>query len=64
MTHFKTIYVDIMVDGYFYKQVSFTHNEAFPIFQSQLRELVLSKYPSLENKQFTIELSNQRIIGN
>lgn len=63
MGQLETIYIDVMLDDYFYKQVTFTHNRSQPILRSQLYEAVLQRYPSLKGKNYTIEISNQRVIS-
>lgn len=63
MKQLETIYIDVMLDGYFYKQLLFTHDKTQHVYRSQLHEYVLQRYPSLKGKNYEIEISNQRVIS-
>ena len=60
-TGMKKIYIDIMVDGYFWNQIPYMYLPILPIDENDAKAQVLKAYPSLANKNYTIEFSEQRI---
>ena len=62
MATLKKIYIDVMVNGYFYKQVTYLYSPIFGYTERQLKEYVLQEYPSLKDKNWEIAISNQRIM--
>ena len=58
----KTVYLDIMVGGLFVTQLPYKVNPLFPVDAEELRDYVISKRPTLRNKKFTIEFSNNRTL--
>lgn len=57
----KIVYLDIMLDGRFYKQLTYKYCPLFPINSSEVSKFVISKCPSLINKKFTISFSNNKV---
>ena len=57
----KWIYLDIMVKGKFYKQIPMQYCPLFPIEEEDLIKFVLDRLPSLKNKDFTINFSNNKV---
>ncbi len=58
---YQTTYIDIMVDGRFYKQIPYHFNPLWEIDLKDVQKEVLNAYPHLANKHFTMGFSNQRI---
>ena len=61
-TGLKKIYIDIMVDGYFWNQIPYMYLPILPIDKKDANAQVLKAFPSLTNKNYTLEFSEQRII--
>lgn len=59
---YKVTYIDIMVDGRFYKQMPYQYNPLWEIDTSDVEKEVLKTYPHLSNKKYKLEFSNQRIL--
>lgn len=57
----KIIYLDIMVKDRFVTQIPYPHCTLFPIDSEELKNFVLEKRPSLKNKDFRIEFSNNKV---
>lgn len=57
----KIIYLDIMVKDRFVTQIPYQHCTLFPIDSEELKNFVLEKRPSLKNKDFRIEFSNNKV---
>lgn len=57
----KIIYLDIMVKDRFVTQIPYPHCTLFPIDSEELKIFVLEKRPSLKNKDFRIEFSNNKV---
>lgn len=58
---YKVIYIDIMVDGRFYRQMPYQYNPLWKIDIADVKSNVLNAYPNLRNKDFVLGFSNQRI---
>lgn len=58
----KIVYLDIMLDGRFYVQLIYRYCPLFPLEEKEIRDFVISKRPSLKNKDFTISFSNNRVL--
>lgn len=57
----KWIYLDIMVDDKFYQQLPMKYCPLFPIEYEDMVKFVLDRLPSLKNKNFTINFSNNKV---
>ena len=57
----KTIYLDIMVHGRFYKQVSYEYSPLFKIDYTDVIKHVLEKCPSLKDKKDWSIMEGQRV---
>lgn len=55
------LYVDVMVNGYFYTQVKYPHWHLFEVNTQDVLDYVLKRYPSLKNKKFNL-LFGERVI--
>ena len=58
---YKTIYIDIMVDGRFYKQMPYQYNPLWKIDARDVEKEVLKRYSNLNGKKYELGFSNQRI---
>lgn len=58
----KTIYLDIMVGGLFVAQLPYKVNPIFPATEEEVHDYVITKRPTLRNKKFTVEFSNNRVL--
>lgn len=56
----KTIYLDIMLAGYFYCQLKYQFCPLFPISAESLHNFVEEKRPSLHGKDYEVFLTSQR----
>ena len=56
-----TVYLDIMIQGKFYKQLAYNYSELFIIDADEVKAFVLKKLPTLKNKEFTIKFTNNKI---
>ena len=50
----KTIYIDVMRNGFFVKTLPYKHHEVLRLDEEKLRDFVLSKMPTLKGKDFDI----------
>lgn len=50
----KTIYIDVMRNGFFVKTLPYKHHEVLRLDEGKLRDFVLSKMPTLKGKDFDI----------
>ena len=50
----KTIYIDVMWNGFFVKTLSYKHHEVMRLDEEKLRAFVLQKLPTLKGKDFDI----------
>ena len=57
----KIIHLDIMVKDKFVTQIPYPYCPLFPIDLEELKSFVLEKRPSLKNKDFKIEFSNNKV---
>lgn len=57
----KTIYLDIMIHGRFYKQVSYEYSPLFKIDYEDVIKHVLEKCPSLKNKKDWSIIEGKRV---
>ena len=55
------VYLDIMVNGKFYKQLTYNYSELFIIDADDVKAFVLKKLPTLKNKEFTIKFTQNKI---
>lgn len=58
----KTIYIDVMLNDRFVCQLKYEYCPAYNLNKDELREFVIQKRPTLRNKNFTIELSENKVI--
>lgn len=58
---YKVTYIDIMVDGRFYKQMPYQYNPLWEIDTSDVEKEVLKRYSHLKGKKYELGFSNQRI---
>lgn len=58
---YNTIYIDIMVDGRFYKQIPYVYNPLWKLDEEDARKKVLDAYPTLALKNYELRFSQQRI---
>ena len=56
-----TVYLDIMRQDKFYKQLAYNYSELFIIDADEVKAFVLQKLPTLKNKEFTIKFTNNKI---
>lgn len=57
----KIIYLDIMVNDRFYRQIPMRYYPLFPLLPEEVAEYAIDKIPSLANKEFTINFSSNRV---
>ena len=57
----KIIYLDIMIKDRFITQIPYPYCPLFPIDLEELRSFIEDKRPSLKNKDFRIEFSNNKV---
>lgn len=50
----KTIYIDVMRNGFFVKTLPYKHHEVLRLDEEKLREFVLQKLPTLKGKEFDL----------
>ena len=50
----KTIYIDVMRNGHFIKTLPYKHHDILRLDEAKLREYVISKLPTLREKDFDI----------
>ena len=55
------VYLDIMIQDKFYKQLTYNYSELFMIDADEVKAFVLKKLPTLKNKEFTIKFTNNKI---
>ncbi|MCR8919208.1 hypothetical protein [Bacteroides sp. ET225] len=51
----KTLTFDVMLDGRFVCTLRYEYCPLFPVAERELRDFVVSKRPTLRNKDFRIE---------
>lgn len=56
---YKTIYIDIMVDGRFYKQMPYQYNPLWEIDTSDVEKEVLKKYSHLSGRSMNLDLATR-----
>ena len=56
-----TVYLDIMIQDKFYKQLAYNYSKLFIIDADEVKAFVLKKLPTLKNKDFTIKFTNNKI---
>ena len=61
-TGLKKIYIDIMINGFFWNQITYTYLPFLPIDNRDVNKQVLKAFPSLEGKNYTLEFSKQRAV--
>ena len=57
----EKVFLDIMVNGKFYQQLTYNYSELFIIDADEVKAFVLKKLPTLKNKEFTIKFTNNKI---
>ena len=57
----ERVYLDIMIQDKFYKQLTYNYSELFIIDADEVKAFVLKKLPTLKNKEFTIKFTNNKI---
>lgn len=57
----EKVYLDIMIQDKFYKQLAYNYSELFMIDADDVKAFVLQKLPTLKNKDFTIKFTNNKI---
>ena len=57
----KTVYVDVMKDGIFYKQVPYSYCPLFQINKSKIEKYIRGIMPSLRGHKIGVELTNNRV---
>ena len=57
----EKVYLDIMIQDKFYKQLTYNYSELFMIDADEVKAFVLKKLPTLKNKDFTIKFTNNKI---
>ena len=57
----EKVYLDIMIQDKFYKQLTYNYSELFMIDADEVKAFVLKKLPTLKNKEFTIKFTNNKI---
>lgn len=57
----KIVYLDIMLNGRFYGQLTYKYCSLFPIEDKEIHDFVVSHLPSLKNKKFKIAFSNNKV---
>ena len=57
----EKVYLDIMVNGKFYKQLTYNYSKLFIIDADEVKTFVLQKLPTLKNKEFTIKFTTNKI---
>ena len=50
----KTIYIDVMRNGFFVKTLPYKHHEVMKLDEEKLRAFVLQKLPTLKDKDFDL----------
>lgn len=50
----KTIYIDVMRNGFFVKTLPYKHHEVMRLDEEKLRAFVLQKLPTLKDKDFDL----------
>ena len=57
----EKVFLDIMIQDKFYKQLTYNYSEVFIIDADEVKAFVLKKLPTLKNKEFTIKFTNNKI---
>ncbi len=55
----KTIFLDIMIKGRFYRQLKYTFCPLWPIQLNEVYDFIMEKLPSLSGKKWNFEFSEQ-----
>lgn len=58
----KIVYLDIMVNDRFYRQIPMRYCPLFVLEPEEVRDYVIEKIPSLANKKFIVNFSSNRVI--
>lgn len=57
----KIVYLDIMINGRFFTQLTYEYCPLFPIEEKELYDFVISKRPTLKDKKFFVLFSNNKV---
>ena len=57
----EKVYLDIMVNGKFYKQLTYYYSKLFKIAADKIKAFLLQKILTLKNKDFTTKFTNNKI---
>ena len=57
----EKVYLDIMVNGKFYKQLTYYYSKLFIIDADEVNVFVLQELPRLKNEGCTIKFTNNKI---
>ena len=57
----EKVYLDIMVKGKFYKQLTYYYSKLFIIDAAEVKAFVLQKLPTLKNNAFIIKFTKNKI---
>lgn len=57
----KWIYLDIMLGDKFYQQLPMKYCPFFALKEEEVRKFVLDRLPTLKNKKFRINFSNDKV---
>lgn len=55
----KTIFLDIMIEGRFYRQLKYTFCPLWSIQLNEVYDFIMEKLPSLSGKKWNFEFSEQ-----
>lgn len=58
----KNLKIDIMINNKFFTQFTYVYHEIFTLNMDDVRQKAVEKFSSLKNKEFTLYISNQKII--
>lgn len=56
----EVVYVDVMLNGRFYRQLKYSYCPLFPIRLEDLTEFVENECPTLRGKNYTLNFSDKR----
>lgn len=57
----SVIYIDIMLEGRFYRQLAYRYCPLWPVKESEVKTFIESKCPSLIGRLYNISFSNQKV---
>lgn len=57
----EVVYVDVMLNGRFYRQLKYSYCPLFPIRPEDLTELIETHCPTLRGKNYTFDFSDRRL---